>query len=74
MESIASNRNKRFVVSGGYSGGGFVSDKAVELIKNSYLNFDLRPDQHVKNGYIPCRIFKCLSYGCWVGTNSRKDS
>ena len=73
MGNIVSEHNKRFNVAGGYSGGGFVSDKeAVNLIKNSYLNFDLRPDQHVNNGYVPCRIFKCLSYGCWVGTNSEK--
>ena len=73
MKRIVSGYNKRLSVAGGYSGGGFVDDdKAIQLIRNSYLNFDLRPDVHVQNGYIPCRIFKCMSYGCWVGTNSEK--
>ena len=41
-------------------------------MKSSYLNFDLRPQVHLNNGYVPCRIFKSLSYGSWIGTNSEK--
>jgi hypothetical protein len=71
---------KLFKNYGGYSGirssktdFGFIDDdESIELIRKSYLNFDLRPQVHLDNGYIPCRIFKTLSYGCWIGTNSEK--
>lgn len=81
VNTVKSN-NKKFVNYGGYSGlrsksteMGFVSEEeSVLLTKQSYLNFDIRPQCHVENGYVPCRIFKNLSYGCWTGTNSEKVS
>lgn len=75
FSSIVNSKEKRFIVSGGYtySSGGFIdNEKSIKLMRESYLNFDLRPDCHIHNGYIPCRIFKTMSYGCWVGTNSEK--
>lgn len=79
MNLICNKNGKKFINYGGYSGvrsktnNGFMSDEDnINLMKNSYLNFDLRPQQHLENGYIPCRIFKSLSYGCWIGTNSTK--
>lgn len=79
MKLVCSKNGKNFINYGGYSGiqtksnNRFVGDEDnMNLMRDSYLNFDLRPDQHVKNGYIPCRIFKALSYGCWIGTNSIK--
>ena len=41
-----------------------------ELIRDSFLCPDFRNYHHVKVGYIPCRIFKTISYGQIVGTNS----
>lgn len=74
ISSIVSSKGKTFINYGGYSGdGGFVDDtEARKLVEDSYLNLDIRPEGHIQNGYIPCRIFKALSYGCWVGTNSEK--
>jgi hypothetical protein len=79
ITSVVDSNGKQFVNYGGYSGirsrknNGFMDDNQnIDLTKKSYLNFDLRPPQHLDNGYIPCRIFKALSYGCWIGTNSIK--
>lgn len=40
------------------------------LVKKSYISFDIRTDLHLKVGYIPCRIFKNISYGCIPSTHS----
>jgi len=75
FSAVSNSHGKRFVVSGGYgpSSKGFVDSKQLtKLVKDSYLNFDFRPECHLKNGYVPCRIFKNMSYGCWTGTNSEK--
>lgn len=79
MKSICQLNNKQFVNYGGYSGlknsknNGFMTNSEnIDLMRQSYLNFDLRPEQHKDNGYISCRIFKAMSYGCWIGTNSIK--
>lgn len=47
---------------------GFDLDK--KLIQDSYISVDIRGDEHRGNGYIPCRIWKNLSYGKFIGTNS----
>jgi len=75
FSAVVNSHGKRFIASGGYSptSRGFIDNKtSVSLVKDSYLNFDLRPECHLNNGYIPCRIFKNMSYGCWTGTNSEK--
>lgn len=79
MISICKSNDKVFQNYGGYSGirnsnnNGFMTDdENIDLMRQSYLNLDLRPEQHKSNGYIPCRIFKAMSYGCWIGTNSIK--
>ena len=44
-----------------------------DLINNSYLSFALQPDIQLngpKKSYVPCRIFKNISYGRLCGTNS----
>lgn len=41
-----------------------------QLIRNSFLCPDFRNYHHIKVGYIPCRIFKTISYGQIIGTNS----
>ena len=40
------------------------------LIRTSFLCPDFRSDWHLQCGYIPCRIFKNISYGRITGTNS----
>ena len=75
FSAVVNSHGKRFIASGGYSptSRGFIDNKtSVSLVKDSYLNFDLRPECHLNNGYIPCRIFKNMSYGCQTGTNSEK--
>lgn len=41
-----------------------------QLIRNSFLCPDFRSDWHLECGYIPCRMWKNISYGRIVGTNS----
>jgi len=41
------------------------------LIAGSYLSPDLRGPSNIKTAYIPCRIFKNVSYGHLGLTNSR---
>lgn len=41
-----------------------------QLIQESFLCPDFRSDWHLQVGYIPCRIFKNISYGRVTGTNS----
>lgn len=40
------------------------------LTRSSYLSPDFRCNHHIKVGYIPCRVFKNISYGQMTGTNS----
>ena len=40
------------------------------LIRSSFLCPDFRSDWHLQCGYIPCRMFKNISYGRITGTNS----
>lgn len=42
-----------------------------KIIKQCYLAPDLRGPSNIKTGYIPCRIFKNISYGQIGLTNSR---
>jgi hypothetical protein len=80
FSNVVSQNEKVFNNYGGYTGirskntdTGFSNDSEyIDLMKSSYLNFDLRPQVHLNNGYVPCRIFKALSYGSWIGTNSEK--
>ena len=43
---------------------------ARKLTVESYIAPDIRNKDHVDRGYIPCRIFKNISYGKIPGTNS----
>lgn len=48
-----------------------ISDQEnMKLIRESFLCPDFRNDWHLRAGYIPCRIFKNISYGRVCGTNS----
>jgi hypothetical protein len=50
---------------------GHQSDENNRLfVRNSLISFDIRNDWHVECGYLPCRVFKNISYGRLTGTNS----
>lgn len=50
-----------------------VSDaRARTLMASSFVTFDLRGDWHQKVGYIPCRLWKGMSYGRLMTTNSMR--
>ena len=42
-----------------------------KLIRESYLSVDIRGPWHKECGYLPCRVFKNISYGRLTGTNSK---
>jgi len=45
-------------------------EDANRLVKESYIDVDFRGDWGKECGFIPCRIWKDISYGRLVGTNS----
>lgn len=45
-------------------------EKNIQLIRESFLCPDFRSDWHLECGYIPCRMWKNISYGRITGTNS----
>ncbi len=50
----------------------FVSDEENRnYVKDSYISPDIRCQHHINVGYIPCRIFKNISYGVTPATNSK---
>lgn len=78
---ICAEHGKNFYNLGGYTGSSLNNDlhfydqeSSIKELRNSYLSFDIREDSHVNNGYVPCRIFKNISYGLWTGCNSFKLS
>lgn len=46
-------------------------DKARQVVEKSYIYPDIRCQHHKNLGYIPCRLFKNISYGCIPCTNSK---
>lgn len=51
---------------------GVSNQRAMELAIASKLVIDIRGDWHLQRGYVPCRIWKALSYGRAVTSNSPK--
>lgn len=41
------------------------------LVVRSYIAPDIRNSDHAERGYIPCRVFKNISYGKVPATNSQ---
>lgn len=48
---------------GGYSGDNVSPEENENLIKKSIIAPTLQSDWQIENKYIPCRIFKNISYG-----------
>ena len=55
---------------GGFNKTNVSSEKNIELIQESILAPAIQEPWQVENGYIPCRVFKNLSYGKMVQTNN----
>lgn len=53
-----------------YIGHPIDTSSAISHIKNSYLAPAIQGEKQVFNSYIPCRIFKNISYGHISGTNN----
>jgi len=70
---IACLRNKiNFIHMGGYTGFKKVSIKEnIRLIQKSYIAPAIQRKSQCIEGYIPCRIFKNISYGKMGFTNSK---
>lgn len=45
-------------------------DEVIHRTKKSILGVDIRGPEHIKNGYVPCRVFKSISWGHLGTTNS----
>lgn len=46
-------------------------DLNIQLAQNLYMAPAIQGKWQIENGYIPCRIFKNISYGAWGITNSK---
>jgi hypothetical protein len=42
----------------------------IDILRQSRHSIVIQGKWQVENGYVPCRIFKNISYGCWSFTNS----
>lgn len=65
FSNSAKIHGKNFIITRGQS-----DDSNMELIRKSLISVDIRGDWHLECGYLPCRIFKNISYGRLTGTNS----
>jgi hypothetical protein len=45
-------------------------EEVIIRTKKSILGVDIRGSEHIKNGYVPCRVFKSISWGHLGTTNS----
>ena len=83
---ISENNGKKFQHFGGYgrlehtvldeenyTSHFYNENSAINVIRNSYISFDIREGGHQTNGYNSCRLFKNLSYGMPTGTNAVKS-
>jgi hypothetical protein len=52
-------------------GCGTTENDARKLVESSLFYPDIRGEHHINLGYIPCRLFKNISYGCIPITNSK---
>lgn len=48
------------------------NDEVIKRTKDSLIGIDLRGPEHLRNGYLPCRIMKNISYGHLGITNSNE--
>lgn len=67
LKKAAKSHNLNFKAYRGVS-----DEKAIRLVQESAFAFDLRGDWHLERGYIPCRIWKAMSYGRLISSNSMK--
>ena len=47
-------------------------DEVILRTKKSILGVDIRGPEHIRNGYVPCRVFKSISWGHLGTTNSEE--
>ena len=45
-------------------------EEVIVRTKKSILGVDIRGPEHIRNGYVPCRVFKSISWGHMATTNS----
>jgi hypothetical protein len=65
------NNNIIYKSFGGFNKTNVSSEKNIELIQESILAPAIQEPWQVEHGYIPCRVFKNLSYGKMVQTNNK---
>ena len=65
FSNSAKTHGKNFIITMGKS-----DNSNMELIRKSLISVDIRGDWHLECGYLPCRVFKNISYGRLTGTNS----
>lgn len=71
LKRICTKFNYGFNQVGGFCQTNVDSDKNKQLIQESYLSMAVQDTWQLDNGYLPCRVFKNISYGRMVCTNNK---
>jgi hypothetical protein len=70
VEKFCAEHDLEFMLCGGFSNNNIDIDTNQAYISQSLLAPAIQSEWQVQNGYIPCRIFKNISYGKMGLTNS----
>lgn len=71
LQTVCEENGYNFIRRGGWSSKSVNLNDHVEMIKKSYLSPSFQSDWQINLGYIPCRIFKNISYGSQGITNNK---
>jgi len=71
VKQFCLKNNLYFRAIGGYKGDNVDTNTNQKLIQTSYIAPAIQTEWQVENGYIPCRIFKNISYGKMGITNNQ---
>ena len=71
VDNFCKNNNILYRQCGGFSNNNVSSEENMKLIQSSYLSPAIQSKWQVDNHYIPCRIFKNISYGKIGITNNK---
>jgi hypothetical protein len=71
LRKICNQNGIQYKEYGGFNGKKVSTEENIRLIQESLIAPALQSKWQVDNGYIPCRIFKNISYGRVGMTNSR---
>lgn len=70
VRTFCINNNIKFLQIGGFDKNNVTTEENVKILQKSIMSPAIQRQWQVENGYIPCRIFKNISYGKMGMTNN----